>query len=84
MTFQVGITLGSAGASDRVEAWVGKQGEPSRLVLDVEVTLPDDGRKTLGKVWFERTDTLLTRGPAIETETWVDELVISRTRIADP
>ncbi len=83
-TFQVGITLGSAGSNDRVQAWVGKQGEPSKLVLDVEVTLPNDGRKTLGKVWFEQTDTLLTRGPATETETWIDELVISRNKIADP
>ena len=84
MTFQVGITLGSAGSSDRVQAWVGNEGEPSRLVLDVEVSLPSSGRKTLGKVWFERTDTSLTGGPAIPTETWVDELVISRARIADP
>ena len=84
MTFQVGITLGSAGASDRVEAWVGYQGEPSRQVLDVQVSLPENGTKTLGKVWFELTDTLLTAGPATETETWIDELVISRSKIADP
>jgi hypothetical protein len=86
MTFQIGIRLGSAGSSDRVEAWVGKENEPSRKTVDVEVTLPSDGggNKALGKVWFELTDSTFGSGPAIETETWIEELVISRARIEDP
>jgi hypothetical protein len=89
MTFQIGLGIGHWGAPDsRVRSWVGLEGQPSILIVDVMTALELDNAEPdqkIGKVWF-RYDAP-SRPPGIQNPTssfWVDDLVISRQFIADP
>ena len=108
MTFQVGITLGPLGSKpssiegssprigwtdSRIEAWVGREGQPSVKIIDVSgITLRRDGgtdendTEGYGKVWFTVFHTALEPDPTgrQDADTWFDELIVSKSRIPDP
>jgi hypothetical protein len=87
MTFQVAVTLAPPGeGTSRVEAWVGREGEAQRKVIDIQdadlqSTIEEE---KLGKVWFSLHDGLLEAGPSTAASVWIDELVMSRAFVADP
>ena len=93
MTFQVGIKtgprVGNEFADSQVMLWVAREGEESELVIDwgpYNLTASDPAtNQRFGKVWLLPYNTGKDSSESHpETYTWYDELVISRTRIADP
>jgi len=100
MTFQVHIKMGPRGTAystlekinvtgftnTTVELWVAREGKPSQLVLSWSgVVLHETAGKSYGKVWLlpyqTGKDASVTNAVA---NTWYDELIISRSKIADP
>ncbi len=100
MTFQVRVSLGPRGVADSpihgpgvegftasvVQMWVAREGEASKLVHDwSNIVLLESRGREYGKVWFVP---YLTRKDESQmhpvAHTWYDELIVSRSRIADP
>jgi len=93
MTFQVGIKTGPRQGDEfvnsNVKLWVAREGKPSELVLDwgpynLSAGNPTDN-ESYGKVWLLAYH---TGKDSSQTHPvgyiWFDDLIISRTRIADP
>ncbi|MFN0091637.1 MAG: hypothetical protein ACKVWR_15415, partial [Acidimicrobiales bacterium] len=93
ITFQVGITLGPRQGDEfvgsRVRMWLGRNGRPSEPVVDwgpynLTAGSPAESQR-FGKVWLLPYNTGKDATAAHPVgHTWYDELVVSRTRIADP
>ena len=72
-----------------VELWIAREGQPSELAIawgpyNLSAGSPGANQK-FGKVWLLPYNTRKDASVAYpETYTWYDELIISRTRIADP
>jgi len=93
MTFQVGIKtgprVGDEFTNSFVQMWIARQGQPSELVMNWGPYKLSAGSLTenqkYGKVWLLPYN---TGKDAAQTHPvgyiWYDELIISRTRIADP
>lgn len=94
MTFQVFVKIGTWYRNDRkyhrdstIRLWVAEAGRPSRLVVDqtrYDIVNTNPVAK-YGKIWLLPYHT--GKNPAQRHRTaytWYDELIISRTRIADP
>jgi hypothetical protein len=95
MTFQVYVKIGTWYRNDRkyhhdstIRLWAAEAGRPSRLEVDqtgYDIANTDDLAARYGKVWLLPYHT--GKNPAQRhptAYTWYDELIISRTRIADP
>lgn len=93
MTFQVQITTGprvnDEWQGSRVRLWIARDGQPSELALDwgpyaLSAGAPSADLK-FGKVWLLPYDTNTTTPVSLTPgDTWYDELIVSRNRIADP
>ena len=93
MTFQLGIRTGrrvnDEFVDSRVRLWMARENAPSELVIDwgpynLSAGTPADNER-FGKVWLLPYNT--GKDPTQNHPvgyTWYDELVISRSRIADP
>ena len=93
MTFQVAVKIGSWYKNDHkyrydslIELWVAREGELSRRLISHKFDLANTSTQAkYGKVWLLP---YMTRKGASQVHpdayTWYDELIISRTRIADP
>ena len=77
----------------RIEAWVAREGQPSVKIIDRDgITLRrgagTDGSdpEGYGKAWFTVFHTGLESDPEgrDDAETWFDELIVSKSKIADP
>jgi hypothetical protein len=93
MTFQVGIELGARVGDEFVDSsvklWVARQGSAAELVVDwgpYNLTAGDPAlNERFGKVWLLPYNTGKDPSEAHATAyTWYDELIVSRSRIADP
>ncbi len=100
MTFQVHVKIGTWYANDEkyhhdsiVQLWVAQEGKPSKLVIDLDpkhgtgydLANPDPSHAKYGKIWFLPYDTNKDSNQDHATAyTWYDDLIISRSRIADP
>ena len=93
MTFQVAITtgprVGDEFKNSRVRLWIARAGQPAQAVIDYRpYTLtagPVSENQRYGKVWLLPYNTGKSSATSYPTAyTWYDELIISRTRIADP
>jgi hypothetical protein len=95
MTFQVQVKIGRWYRNDQryhrdstIRLWVAEEGQPSKLVIDetgYDLANDDPAAARYGKVWLLPYQT--GKDPARRHPTgytWYDELVISRSRIADP
>src|SRR5262249_47791123 len=93
MTFQVRIKTGprvnDEWVNSYVTLWIGREGEPSQVAIDwgpynlTAGSLADDMR--FGKIWLLPYDTGKDDSQDHPTGfTWYDELIISRSQIADP
>lgn len=93
MTFQVmiqtGPRVGDEWVGSHVRLWIAREGQPSELALDwgpynLTAGAPAENL-AFGKVWLLSYDTN-QMAPVVLTpgQTWYDELIISRSRIADP
>ncbi len=93
MTFQEEVLVGTRTADDwypsTVRMWVAREGQPSVLVIErlnqhlVAGPAVDD--LMYGSVWI--LPYMTNKDPAVShttANTWVDELIISRNKIADP
>lgn len=93
MTFQLIVKIGTWYKNDHkyhhnslIELWVAAQGEPSRRVISYKYDLANnDSLAKYGKVWLlpYLTSKDASQGHR-DAYTWYDELIISRTPIADP
>jgi hypothetical protein len=93
MTFQVRVKLGprvgDEFANSYVQLWIARERQPSELAINwgpynLSAGDPSEGQK-YGKIWLLPYDT--NKDPNQATPTafiWYDELIISRTKIADP
>jgi hypothetical protein len=94
MTFQVFIKIGTWYRNDgkyhrnsTIRLWVAEAGRPSRLVVDqtkYDIANNNPAAK-YGKIWllpYHTGKSAAQRHPTAYT--WYDELIISRSRIADP
>jgi MYXO-CTERM domain-containing protein len=93
MTFQVGITTGPRQGDEFVDShvrlWVAREGEPAELVLEwgpYNLTAgAAEEMQRFGKVWLLPYNTGKDESAAHPMAfTWYDELIVSRSRIADP
>ena len=92
MTFQVKIKTGprlnDEWIASNVTLWVARENQPSQLVIDFPYKLTAGSTaqdQKFGKVWLLPYNT--NKNPAqvhATAYTWYDELIISRTKIADP
>jgi len=94
MTFQVQVKIGHWYRNDRryhrdstVRLWVGAEGQASRVAVDESSydLANNEAAARYGKVWllpYHSGKNPSQRHPTAYT--WYDELVISRSRIADP
>jgi hypothetical protein len=93
MTFQVRIKTGprvnDEWVNSIVNLWIAREGQPSQLAMNwgpynLTAGSPTDNWK-FGKVWLLPYDTGKDPSQTHPTAfTWYDELIISRTQIADP
>jgi hypothetical protein len=93
MTFQVQIELGPRSgdefADSHVRLWIARDGEASEAVMDygpynLTAGAPEEDQR-FGAVWLTPYNTGRDEGTSYpEGYTWYDELIVSRTRIADP
>jgi hypothetical protein len=94
MTFQVSIKIGTWYRNDgrhhrdsTIRLWVAEMGRPSQLVVNqtrYDIANNDPAAK-YGKVWllpYHTGKSAAQRHPTAHT--WYDDLIISRSRIADP
>jgi hypothetical protein len=93
MTFQVNIKTGPLVNGEFtvsfVKLWIARDGQPSELVLDWGPynlnAGPSNENQKFGKVWLLPYHTRKDPSQSHPTGyTWYDELVISRSKIADP
>jgi len=99
MTFQVRIKVGTWYLGDKkyrrdstIQLWVAEEGKASKLVIDFSPErgtgydlFNDNPAEKYGKVWLLPYDTNKDDSQDHATAyTWYDELIVSRTRIADP
>jgi chitodextrinase len=93
MTFQVhvqtGPRQGDEFADSFVELWIAREGQPSELAIrwgPYNLTAGSPGEnQEFGKVWLLPYNTGKDSSATYpETQTWYDELIISRERVADP
>jgi hypothetical protein len=92
MTFQIRIQTGPRNndgwTGSRVTLWVARENQPSELVIDRPIVLNAGSAaadQKFGKVWLLPYNTGKSSAQDHPTAfTWYDELIISRTRIADP
>jgi hypothetical protein len=90
MTFQIhiktGPRVGDEFVNSYVDLWVAREGQPSELVVRWgPYNLSAAPGEMYGKIWLTPYQT--GKNPAQVTPvayTWYDELIISRTKIADP
>jgi hypothetical protein len=90
MTFQIHVKIGTWYKNDRnynkdsrVDFWVAEEGKPSIQVLGLDVDLCCG--PSYGKMWFTPYNTRKDPNAAHpEAYTWYDDIVVSRTRIAEP
>lgn len=93
MTFHLSVKIGTWYQNDRsyrkdsmIELWVAREGEPARKVISRQYDLAsNDPQARYGKIWLlpYLTGKDHTQKHA-DAYTWYDELIISRTPIADP
>jgi hypothetical protein len=93
MTFQVRIKTGprvnDEWAGSFVTLWIGRENQPSQVAItwgpyNLTAASPSENLK-FGKVWLLPYNTGKSSAQAHPTGfTWYDELIISRTQIADP
>lgn len=92
-TFQVRIKLGPRVGDEfvnsQVTLWAARQGQPSQLVIDwgpYNLTAgPPGENQRFGKLWLLPYNTGKSASQSHPTAyTWYDELIISRSRVADP
>jgi len=94
MTFQVSIKIGTWYRNDRryhrdstIRLWVAEAGQRSRLAVDqtrYDLANDDPGAR-YGKIWLLPYHSNKNASQRHATAyTWYDELIISRSRIADP
>jgi hypothetical protein len=100
MTFQVRIKLGPRGTgssalqgsdipgftNSTVQMWGAREGQPSQLLHDWSgLVLRETEGKEYGKIWLLPYHTHKSASQSHPvTYTWYDELIVSRSRIADP
>ncbi len=93
MTFQVEVQLGPRSGDEWINSfvklWVARQGEASELVLDwgpYNLTAGDASDNfRYGKIWLLNYHTGKSSAQSHpDGYTWYDELIVSRSRIADP
>jgi hypothetical protein len=93
MTFQVGITLGprvnDEFINSAVQLWIAREGQPAELVINwgpYNLTAgPPNENQRFGKVWLLPYNTGKDASQSHPVAyTWYDDLIISRSRIADP
>jgi chitodextrinase len=93
MTYQIRIKTGprvnDEFTNSYVSLWIGREGKPSEPVIEWGPYNLTAGSTTLnqrfGKVWLTPYNTVKSSSQAHPTAyTWYDELIISRTKIADP
>ena len=93
LTFQVhiktGPRVGDEFSNSHVQLWIAREGQPSELVIDwgpYNLTAGDPTtNEKYGKVWLLPYNTGRDATVSNPTAyTWYDELIISRSRIADP
>lgn len=100
MTFQIHVRPGPRGTATGslestsvtgftnsvVEMWAAREGQPSVLIHSwTGVVLHETRGKEYGKIWLTPYQT--GKDPAVSqavSNTWYDEIIISRNRIADP
>jgi hypothetical protein len=93
MTFQMHVKLGTRVGdefkSSYVTLWAGRQGRPSELLFSwgpYNLTAgPSGENQRFGKIWllpYNTNKSSSTTNPV--SYTWYDELIISRTKIAEP
>jgi hypothetical protein len=92
LTLQMGVTVGTwEMPNSRLEVWVGGESFPVTKIMDhKDRNLPRVSEVSrFGKVYFSLTDEgrsldVPNNDPVIAARAWVDELIISRSRIEDP
>ncbi|MGE0761836.1 MAG: hypothetical protein AB7N80_01030 [Bdellovibrionales bacterium] len=93
MTFQMHVKLGARVGDEfkasHVKLWGAREGRPSELLIDwgpYNLTAGQVGaNERYGKVWLVPYNTGKSAAQAHPTAyTWYDELIISRSKIADP
>ena len=93
LTFQVHVKTGprvnDEFTNSFVQLWIAREGQPSELVLDwgpYNLTAGSPGdNETYGKVWLMPYHTGKDSSQVHPTGfTWYDELIISRSKVADP
>jgi hypothetical protein len=93
MTFQIRIKTGSRVndefVNSHIDMWVAREGQPSQQVFNFGPYNISAGssaeNERYGKVWFLPYQTNKDASQSHPTAyTWYDELIISRSRIADP
>ena len=93
MTFQIQVRIGTREGDEfkgsQVRLWAAREGKPSELIIDwgpynLSAGKPES-RARFGKVWLLPYNTGKDPFQAHPTAyTWYDELIVSRSRIADP
>jgi hypothetical protein len=93
MTFQLGVEIGPRVGDEfvgsRILLWMAREGAPAELVIDfapynLTAGLEADDER-YGKIWLLPYNT--NKDPTVANPvayTWYDELIVSRSRIADP
>jgi len=88
MRVQVGARVGDEFKNSFVTLWGAREGKASELLIQwgpYHLTAGKSGNQRFGKVWLLPYNTGKSAAQAHPTAyTWYDELVISRSRIADP
>lgn len=92
MTFQVGIKtgprVGNEWKGSVVSLWIAREGRPSELAFEYPIALSAGDPaldQRFGKVWLLPYQTRKNSSQVHPAAfTWYDELIVSRTRIADP
>ena len=100
MTFQVRVVIGTAYKNDRnykndstIQLWVAEEGQPARLVIDrspqsgtgYDLYNDNPSVRHYGQVYLLPYHTCKESSQAHpDGYTWYDELIISKSRIADP
>jgi len=92
MTFQVkiktGPRVGDEWRNSVVTLWIARENQPSELVINFpwNLTAGSAGEdQKFGKVWLLPYNTGKSSAQSHQPAfTWYDELIISRTQIADP
>lgn len=94
MTFKMHVRLGPLGSITGIPAWTGslielkmaREGQATQPVISFtgDLYAATAWNAAYGKVWFMNYITGFVQQPAPLSQTWYDDLIISRNDIADP